>query len=126
MLQEKGSFQKSPCLDILEKLEILENPQTVENRGESDYFPEFFENILDLEILEVPSVKKTPFIVTPFSGPETTLRTSGQKARSGPLNRGRKQAFWHGHATRTSTKELRSEKPSRERNLLNHEVQIVN
>ena len=39
----------------------------------------------------------------------TSLRTSGQKLRSGPPNPG-KQAFWHGHAARTSTKKLRSEK----------------
>ena len=40
----------------------------------------------------------------------TSLRTSGQKLRSGPPNPGKKQAFWHGHAARTSTKKLRSEK----------------
>ena len=39
----------------------------------------------------------------------TSLRTSGQKLRSGPPNPG-KQAFRHGHAARTSTKKLRSEK----------------
>ena len=42
----------------------------------------------------------------PFVNP---LMTSGQKLRSGPPNPG-KQAFWHGHAARTSTKKLRSEK----------------
>ena len=40
---------------------------------------------------------------------QTSLRTSGQTLRSGPPNPG-KQAFWHGHAARTSTKKLWSEK----------------
>ena len=38
-----------------------------------------------------------------------SLRTSGQKLRSGPPNPG-KQAFWNGHPARTSMKKLRSEK----------------
>ena len=42
----------------------------------------------------------------------TSLRISGQKLRSGPPNPG-KQALWHRHATRTSTKKLRSEKKLR-------------
>ena len=43
---------------------------------------------------------------------QTSLRSSSQKLRSGPPNPGKqkKQAFWNGHAGRTSTKELRSEK----------------
>ena len=39
-----------------------------------------------------------------------SLQTSGQKLRSGPPNPGKKQAFWHRHPARTSTKKLRSEK----------------
>ena len=39
-----------------------------------------------------------------------SLWTSGQKLRSGPPIPGKKQAFRHRHAPRTSTKELRSEK----------------
>ena len=39
-----------------------------------------------------------------------SLRTSGQKLRSGPPNPGKKQAFWNGHPARTSMKKLRSEK----------------
>ena len=35
-------------------LEILENPQTVENKGESDHFLEILENLEILEILEIP------------------------------------------------------------------------
>ena len=38
-----------------------------------------------------------------------SLRTSGQKLRSGPPSPG-KQAFWDGHPARTSMKKLRSEK----------------
>ena len=39
-----------------------------------------------------------------------SLRTSGQKLRSGPPNAGKKQAFWDGHPAQTSMKKLRSEK----------------
>ena len=53
-LLEKGSFQKSPFLEILE---ILENPQSVENKGESDHFLEALENLEILEILEISPVK---------------------------------------------------------------------
>ena len=45
-LLQKGSLQKSRFSEIQE---ILENPQTVENKGESDHFLEILEN---LEILE--------------------------------------------------------------------------
>ena len=38
---------------------------------------------------------------------QTSLRTSGQKLWSGPPNL-EKQAFWHGHAARTSTKKLKN------------------
>ena len=55
---EKGSFQKSPFSEILENLEILENPQTVENKGEADYFLQILENLEILEILEIPPVKR--------------------------------------------------------------------
>ena len=67
-LLEKGSFQKSPILEILENLEILEileNPRTVENKGESDHFLEIQENLEILEILENPPVKD-PFCNDPF------------------------------------------------------------
>ena len=42
----------------LEDLEILENPQTVENKRESDHFLEILENVESLEILEMPRVKR--------------------------------------------------------------------
>ena len=57
-VRKKGSFQKSPFLDILENVEILENPQTVENKGESNQFLEIIENLEILEILEFPRVKR--------------------------------------------------------------------
>ena len=45
-------------LDNLEILEILENPQTVENKGESDHFLlEILENLEILEILEILPAK---------------------------------------------------------------------
>ena len=61
-LLEKGSFQKSPnFLEILENLEILEfleNPQTVEKKGDADHFLEILENLEILEILEISPVKR--------------------------------------------------------------------
>ena len=60
-LLEKGSFQKSPFSRDsreLEIFEILENPQTVENKGESDHFLEILENSEILEILEIPPAKR--------------------------------------------------------------------
>ena len=50
---EKGVFWKRGVLENLEIVEILENSQTVENKGESDHFPE---NLEILEILEIPPV----------------------------------------------------------------------
>ena len=41
----KGVFQKSPFLENLEVLEILDNPQIVANKGESDHFLEILENL---------------------------------------------------------------------------------
>ena len=64
-VRKKGSFGKAEkskfFLEILENLgilEILENPQTVENKGESDHFLEILENLEILEILEIPSVRR--------------------------------------------------------------------
>ena len=60
-LLEKGSFQRSPFLDILENLEILEfleNRQTVEKKGENDHFLEILENLEILEIVEIPPMKR--------------------------------------------------------------------
>ena len=48
---EKGVFWKG----------VPENPQTVENRGESDHFLEILENLETLEtleIVEIPPVKR--------------------------------------------------------------------
>ena len=47
----RKSFQKVHVLEIVENLEILESPQTVENRGES-------ESLELLEILKIPPVKR--------------------------------------------------------------------
>ena len=60
-LLEKGSFQKVHLLEIpenLEILEILENPQTVERKGECDHVLEILENLEILDILEIPAVKR--------------------------------------------------------------------
>ena len=52
---KRGLFRKVNFPEILESLEnseILENPQTVENKGESDHFPEILENLENFEILD--------------------------------------------------------------------------
>ena len=54
-LLEKGSFGKGVFLEILENLEILESPQTLENKRESDHFLEILEIF---ESLEIPPVKR--------------------------------------------------------------------
>ena len=60
----KGVFSENPFLEILENLEILEtpeNPQTVENKGESDHFLEILKNLENLELLEIPQAKRPLF-----------------------------------------------------------------
>ena len=77
-LLEKGSFsEKGHFLEILanlEILEILENPQTVQNKGGSDHFLEIlvseFRDFRDFRDSRDSSSEKTPFVMTPFSGPE--------------------------------------------------------
>ena len=57
-LLEKGSFQKSPLSRDSREFRdsrVLENPQTVEKKGDSDHFVEILEN---LEILEIPPAKR--------------------------------------------------------------------
>ena len=51
---EKGVFWNRGLFRKVHFLEILENPQTVENKGECDHPLEILEN---LEILEIPPVK---------------------------------------------------------------------
>ena len=60
---KRGLFRKVHFLEILENLEILEildlkNPQTLENKRESDHSLEILENLEILEILEIPPVKR--------------------------------------------------------------------
>ena len=55
---ERGLFWKVPFLEMLEnleilRLEILKNPQTEKNKGESDHSLEILENLEDLEISEL-------------------------------------------------------------------------
>ena len=57
-------------LEFLEFLEFLENPQTtVEKKEEPDHLLETLENLEILEILGISPLEKTPFVITPFSGP---------------------------------------------------------
>ena len=56
-----GLFRRVHFLEILANLEIpeiLENPQTVENKGESNHFLEILENLEILELLEISPVKR--------------------------------------------------------------------
>ena len=58
---KRGLFRKVHFLEILENLEILEfleNPQTVEKKGDSDHFLEILENLEILEILEISPAKR--------------------------------------------------------------------
>ena len=64
---KRGLFRKVHLLEIpdtLEVLEILDNPQTVGNKGESDHFLEILENF-------VLRFTRPLFVMTPFSGPES-------------------------------------------------------
>ena len=65
--RKKGFLRKVHVQEILETLEILESPSSVENKGESDHLLEIPENleVLDVEILEIPPVKD-PFCNDPF------------------------------------------------------------
>ena len=65
---KSGLVKKVHFLEIQENLEILEKPPTVENKGESDHFLEILEDFL--KILEILEIEKTPFVITPFSGPK--------------------------------------------------------
>ena len=49
---KRGLFRKVHYLEILENLEILEKPKTLEDKGESDHFLE------NLEIPEIPPAKR--------------------------------------------------------------------
>ena len=60
-------------LENLEIPEIWENRQTVENKGESVHF------------LEIPPAKRPPFVMTPFSGPDSILVLCWGGAASGPF-----------------------------------------
>ena len=53
---EKGSFLH--FLEIPWNLEIVDNPEIVENRGASDHFLEILDNLELLEILEILPVKR--------------------------------------------------------------------
>ena len=53
----KGVFWKRGLLEIRDSRD-LENPQTLENKGESDRFLESLENLENVEILEIPPVKR--------------------------------------------------------------------
>ena len=54
----KGVFWKRGLFRKVHFLDILENFQTVENKGESNHFLEILENLEILEILEIPLVKR--------------------------------------------------------------------
>ena len=60
---KRGLFGKVHFLENSEIREILENPKTVENKGEADHCLEILEN---LEILEIPPVKRPLFPALKF------------------------------------------------------------
>ena len=65
---EKGVFWKRGLFRKVHILEILENPQTLENKGEPDHL---LKNLEILEIPEIHAVKRPLLAMTPFSGPES-------------------------------------------------------
>ena len=86
-LLEKGSFQKSQfSRDSREfRSKILENPQTLENKGESDHFLE----ILDFRHFRDSrdsSSEKTPFVMTPFSGLDDISKEAPIGNKEAPRN----------------------------------------
>ena len=68
-------------LTNLEILEILENPQTVEKKGDSMHFLEILENLEIFIDSRGFFSEKTPFVMTPFSGPDQGLPTKGSTKR---------------------------------------------
>ena len=74
----RGLFRKVNFLEIPENLEILEfleNPHTVEKTGEADHCLEILETLEILRDSRNFSSEKTPFVMTPFSGPENRRQT---------------------------------------------------
>ena len=76
-------------LDNLEIVEFLKNPQTLEEKGDSDHFLELLEN---LEILEISPVKRLFRNDPLFPGPQIPTaiairyRDSNFKRKSSSLN----------------------------------------
>ena len=71
--KKRGLFRKVHFLEVLENLEILEileNSQTLENKGESGPFSRDSREFRDFRDSRDFSSEKTPFVMTPFSGPE--------------------------------------------------------
>ena len=79
---KRGLFRKVHFLKVLENLEILlqtlEKSQTVESKEESDHFLEILENLENFIFRSSRecSSEKTPFVMTPFSGPDDSNRAS--------------------------------------------------
>ena len=76
---KRGLFRKVHFLEILENLEILEileNPQTLENKGDfqKSPFSRDSREFRDFRDSRDFSSGKTPFVMTPFSGPESGSR----------------------------------------------------
>ena len=73
LFAKRGLFRKVHFQEILENLEILEileNPQTVENGRRIRSFSRDFRESRDFRDSRASSSEKTPFVMTPFSGPE--------------------------------------------------------
>ena len=69
-----GLFKKAHFLEIRENveiLEILENPQTGENKGETGHFLQNSRESRDFRDSRDSSSEKTPLVMTPFCGPDS-------------------------------------------------------
>ena len=94
---KRGLFRRVHYLEILENLEILqipENPQTVENEGESDHCLEILETLEMLEIVRGSSSEKDPFQSDPFF--LVPMIQAGAPAAAGRLPSGINTEILHG------------------------------
>ena len=88
----KGSFQKSPFLEVVENSEILENCHTPENTRASDHFLEILER--DCGDSGDSSSEKTPFVMTPFSGPGTIVQNASVERERERHERNKRVVFF--------------------------------
>ena len=88
-LLEKGLFRKVDFLEILENLEIFENPQTC---GKQRRIRPFSRDSREFRDSRDSSSEKTPFVMTPFSVPGNGMSTKPRQEVLGPSAKFKKGA----------------------------------